>query len=59
MYQTMEIYICVCIFRYAYTHTYMYTYIYFSKKCWQSGSTEKYSVEALSAGPPLSRAVVQ
>ena len=41
------------------THTYMYKYIYiYPKKLWQSGSTEKYSVEALSAWSPLSRAVV-
>ena len=43
----------ICIFRYAYTHTHIYIYI--SKKWWQSGSTEKYSVEALCARSSLLR----
>ena len=51
--QTMEIYIYICIFRYAYTH--ICIYIYISKQSWQSGSTEKYSVEALCARSSLLR----
>ena len=35
------------------THTYVYIYI--SKQSWQSGSTEKYSVEALCARSSLLR----
>ena len=50
--------ICVYMYIQICLHTHMYIYIYISKKIWQSGSTEKYSVEALSAGPSLSRAVV-
>ena len=51
----------LCKYQYVYSdlliHICIYMYIS-QKKWWQSGSTEKYSVEALSAGPPLSRAVV-
>ena len=44
-------YIQICL------HTHTYIYIYITKKWWQSGSTQKDSVEALSAWSPLSRAV--
>ena len=42
----------ISIFGYTYTHTHIYIYI---KKWWQSGSTEKYSVEALCARSSLLR----
>ena len=45
-------YIQICL------HTHTYIYVCITKKWWQSGSTEKDSVEALSAWLPLSRAVV-
>ena len=45
---------CIYLYSDILTHTHIYIYIY-QKKWWQSGSTEKYSVEALCARSSLLR----